>query len=499
MHQILADTALIRGGAQRFAAAAREMRENADRMNRTANSLIEGIQGWRGEGAASFQKVAEQIKHDAEVSGEAFQQTALALSALASQLDVVNQYRVQAEQMEIRIRSLEHQVWSADDLRRADLEHQISNLRHRLYSLLQDAQLMEYRANANATVAFDQIASMTNHLYLSEYGSGNGMGEGSLLDKASQFLGQLWKSAKETGEEAAERVENFMKSDKFRNSVFGAYLGFEVGLFKWLKNTVENLWEITPSYQIYKAISDREGTKQKADQIFHDFQHPVKAIKRNVSGIPEQAKIIYSTFQEAWERDIANGTGYSRAQWGGQAFGVLIETVTPIGAVRYAKGAKLLQGIDLETVTVDELKRVTQKAERQEEIINAVVDEIGTSIKVHPLRQSYENEVAGLQGKAEELKAQGLQTEQIAKQLSQDRRDLGITYKHLTPPLMREYIYEVNLGRYGDPLGPTMEWLEGRYNGNYEKIIESSSRPNSVVDKLLGGFRVWLSEKVQEE
>ncbi|NQX67319.1 cell wall-binding protein [Paenibacillus alba] len=82
--------------------------------------------------------------------------------------------------------------------------------------------------------------------------------------------------------------------------------------------------------------------------------------------------------------------------------------------------------------------------------------------------------------------------ETIARTLYQTRRDLGVKYKDLTPEELRNYIYEVNTNRYGDPLGPSFESLVEKYNGDYSKIIEKAASPNEDVDKLLEGFKKWL-------
>lgn len=127
--------------------------------------------------------------------------------------------------------------------------------------------------------------------------------------------------------------------------------------------------------------------------------------------------------------------------------------------------------------------------------IDDLVNDIGGSIKNNPLRQEYENAVANLKGMEINLRNQGLSEESIAKTLYQARRDLGVQYKDLTPTELREYIYKVNLGRYGDKLGPSFDNLVEKYTGNYTKIIESSQRPNPNVDNLLGGFKEWLLKK----
>jgi hypothetical protein len=70
----------------------------------------------------------------------------------------------------------------------------------------------------------------------------------------------------------------------------------------------------------------------------------------------------------------------------------------------------------------------------------------------------------------------GASSEQVARQLHQMRRDLGVQYKDLTPAPELEVIYARNLKTYGDKLGPTIDWLRAK-GKSWEQIIESSSRP----------------------
>ncbi|WP_413366229.1 hypothetical protein [Lysinibacillus sp. 3P01SB] len=88
-----------------------------------------------------------------------------------------------------------------------------------------------------------------------------------------------------------------------------------------------------------------------------------------------------------------------------------------------------------------------------EEQIQQILKETANGVKIHPLRQAYEKEVAGLAQKAEELLKQGRSEAEIAQIMNQARRDIGVQYNNVTPERLREYIYEVNKGRYGDPLG----------------------------------------------
>lgn len=57
------------------------------------------------------------------------------------------------------------------------------------------------------------------------------------------------------------------------------------------------------------------------------------------------------------------------------------------------------------------------------------------------------------------MKKEGYSVEYIAQTLNKMRRELGIKYKNATPEWLRERIYQRNLSKYQDELGPTYEWL----------------------------------------
>ena len=74
------------------------------------------------------------------------------------------------------------------------------------------------------------------------------------------------------------------------------------------------------------------------------------------------------------------------------------------------------------------------------------------------------------------MRAEGALPENIARALQAERRSLGEIYKDATPPELRHQIYERNIELYGDPLGPTIEYLRGR-GKTWEQIIEGAKRP----------------------
>lgn len=82
----------------------------------------------------------------------------------------------------------------------------------------------------------------------------------------------------------------------------------------------------------------------------------------------------------------------------------------------------------------------------------------------------------GLEGTVYKLFNAGKTSEEVARTLSQMRRDLGIKYKDLTPPELRERIYARNIKEYGDPLGPSIDHLRNVDKKSWEEIIKSACR-----------------------
>jgi RHS repeat-associated protein len=109
--------------------------------------------------------------------------------------------------------------------------------------------------------------------------------------------------------------------------------------------------------------------------------------------------------------------------------------------------------------------------------------QVGTSPRIIPgfkpgpaLRQAYEAEVKGISSWVKAMRGQGATSEEIARTVHLQRRLLGVKYKDLTPPKLLETIYKRNMERYGDKLGPSVDWLRGK-GKSWDDIIESASRP----------------------
>lgn len=85
------------------------------------------------------------------------------------------------------------------------------------------------------------------------------------------------------------------------------------------------------------------------------------------------------------------------------------------------------------------------------------------------------NEVVNLRDVVSDMRASGASSEAIARRVHALRRELGVKYKNLTPERMLETIYERNMNKYGDKLGPTIEYLRDK-GKTWEDIIDSATR-----------------------
>jgi RHS repeat-associated protein len=92
-----------------------------------------------------------------------------------------------------------------------------------------------------------------------------------------------------------------------------------------------------------------------------------------------------------------------------------------------------------------------------------------------PLRQAYVEAVSELKPMADSLRAAGADTEAIARALHAERRAIGEQFKALTPADKLAEIYQRNLQKYGDKLGPTVDWLRAQ-GKSWDQVIESATR-----------------------
>jgi len=103
---------------------------------------------------------------------------------------------------------------------------------------------------------------------------------------------------------------------------------------------------------------------------------------------------------------------------------------------------------------------------------------LGGGMKVieNELRKNYIYEVNQLYDLGLNALVAGQSIKNTAIMLHQLRRELGVKYKNMTPEPLLSEIYKRNIIKYGDPLGPSIEYLINIKNKSWMEIIESASR-----------------------
>ncbi len=106
-------------------------------------------------------------------------------------------------------------------------------------------------------------------------------------------------------------------------------------------------------------------------------------------------------------------------------------------------------------------------------------------------RQAYRKEVEAIKITAQKLMAGKGTTQaalaEIAKTVYEMRAALKIKYLLKTSEGLTPTIKERNEAVYGNSLGPSFDFLIGKYQGNYLAIIEAACRPNQNLELALFG------------
>jgi len=95
------------------------------------------------------------------------------------------------------------------------------------------------------------------------------------------------------------------------------------------------------------------------------------------------------------------------------------------------------------------------------------------------LREDYEAGVRDLAARVKHLRCSGAPVEAIARTIHAERRALSTHFKSLTPEPMRTRIHDRTVAVYGDPLGPTIEYLRAQ-GRSWDEIIDSATRPGPL-------------------
>lgn len=95
-------------------------------------------------------------------------------------------------------------------------------------------------------------------------------------------------------------------------------------------------------------------------------------------------------------------------------------------------------------------------------------------------RLAYERDVRALADEAYDRIASGEGLEDVARSLVVKRNALKVSYRAPVEPALLASLEARNLQRYGDPIGPTADWLKARY-GSWEAVVAASARPACLL------------------
>jgi hypothetical protein len=167
---------------------------------------------------------------------------------------------------------------------------------------------------------------------------------------------------------------------------------------------------------------------------------------------------------------------WSHPRTWGRAFGMVI---TPGAAAKTVKAANAATKAAVVSRYGPSARKVTLVQYTEAEAAAAAAaaaKAANTTAKAVPaLRAAYVAEVEGLSSLAAKMRVAGSSSEEIARAVHALRRELGVKYKSLTPDDLLQKIYQRNLEKYGDKLGPTIEYLR-QQGKSWDDIINSATR-----------------------
>jgi hypothetical protein len=102
------------------------------------------------------------------------------------------------------------------------------------------------------------------------------------------------------------------------------------------------------------------------------------------------------------------------------------------------------------------------------------------------LRKTYNQVANELGAVAQRLHAGGMSAEGVVRTMSPIRNELKLNIRAQGSKLLGKLADIRNQLKYGDRGGPTAEWLYKHNDDNWEKAMDSISRTNKGLNRLLG-------------
>lgn len=96
----------------------------------------------------------------------------------------------------------------------------------------------------------------------------------------------------------------------------------------------------------------------------------------------------------------------------------------------------------------------------------------------------YENAVLGITAMVQDRLGAGESPEVVARAAIAMRNALKVQFREGLPQAVISEMERRNLGKYGDPIGPTPQWLFEKY-GNWEEVANAAARPAALRHTML--------------
>lgn len=104
----------------------------------------------------------------------------------------------------------------------------------------------------------------------------------------------------------------------------------------------------------------------------------------------------------------------------------------------------------------------------------------GTTQAKAPTKAEYIASVTALKQVAEQQRAAGKSEEEIARDVDQRRRELNQQYYSTLPDAERKTLYASNKEKYGNEIGPDIDYFKKK-GRSWREIIDSASKVSSKI------------------
>ncbi|REE95573.1 hypothetical protein [Thermomonospora umbrina] len=98
------------------------------------------------------------------------------------------------------------------------------------------------------------------------------------------------------------------------------------------------------------------------------------------------------------------------------------------------------------------------------------------------VRQQYLDHLDAMKVEIYRLRVQGRPEQEIARTMVPRRNQAKALVRTKMKRRQVRKLEERNIARYGDPLGPSVAWMQAQHGGNWHDIVESTTDSNELYN-----------------